>query len=228
MKEKPRRKALISVAAVLVVLGLLAAVWRWTSLSEWLDFRVLARSLNALRANPLGPYLVIFAFLIGSQVMFPITVLILATAYAFGPWLGFVYAMVGSLLGGVVTYALGYFMGHETFRHLAGRHYESLAQAFKENGLMAVITTHLLPVGPFTIVNLGAGAVRVRLRDFVVGSALGMLPGMALITIFAHQLQRTLRQPGWQTAIALATFTAALIAWALWTRRQARRKSPPS
>jgi uncharacterized membrane protein YdjX (TVP38/TMEM64 family) len=154
--------------------------------------------------------------------MFPITVLILATAYTFGPWLGFIYAMAGSLLGAVVTYTVGYFMGHETFKRLVGHHYEAIDKVLKKSGLMAVITTHLLPVGPFTIVNLAAGAVHVRLRDFILGCAVGMFPGVALITIFGYQLQKTLRQPGIQTAIILSTFAAAIVGWILWTRRQTK------
>jgi len=215
-------KALFLLGGVLLICAALAGVWRWSSLSELLDFKVVAHWLDAVRSHPLAPYIIIGAFLIGSQIMFPITVLILATAYTFGPWLGFIYAMAGSVLGAVLTYSIGYFMGHNTFKRIAGRHYEALDKMLKKNGLIAVITTHLLPVGPFTIVNLGAGAVHARFWDFILGCAIGLLPGVTLITIFEHQLERALRKPGIETVVILSTFAVAIAAWFCWARRQAR------
>ena len=38
----------------------------------------------------------------------------------------------------------------------------------------------LVPVAPFTIVNLLAGAGHVRFRDFMIGTAVGMTPGIIL------------------------------------------------
>ena len=92
---------LISLAFGLVLAAAAYAAWRWTPLSEWVDVPGIYGWLRSLRTQPLAPYLVIGVYVVASQIMFPITVLIVATAYAFGPWLGFAYAMIGSLLIGV-------------------------------------------------------------------------------------------------------------------------------
>lgn len=102
---------------------------------------------------------------------------------------GFFYGMVGSISGALFTYTIGYLLGHGTFRHLAGSRFEALNRALSEKGLTAIITTHLIPFGPFTLVNLSAGVVHVRLWDFILGSTIGLLPGVALITIFEQQLE---------------------------------------
>jgi uncharacterized membrane protein YdjX (TVP38/TMEM64 family) len=157
--------------------------------------------------------------------MFPITVLILATAYAFGPWLGFVYALTGSVLGALVTYFIGYGIGDETYKRLTRSRFDAIAQTLRKNGLIAVITTHLLPLGPFTFMNLGAGVVRVAVWQFVLGCIIGMLPGIALTTLFEHQLEKMFNEPGVLTAGLFALSGVIIVGSALWARRQARAKA---
>jgi uncharacterized membrane protein YdjX (TVP38/TMEM64 family) len=42
---------------------------------------------------------------------------------------------------------------------------------------------------------LAAGAVRVPFRDFVLGTLLGMTPGVVGITFFTQQLEEMIRRP---------------------------------
>ncbi|MGH7835660.1 MAG: TVP38/TMEM64 family protein, partial [Candidatus Binatia bacterium] len=164
-----KHKTFLPIVVILFLCVALAASWRWTSLAQWLDVSTVSAWLDLIRTHPAAPYLVIAVFVIGSQIMFPVTILIFASAYTFGPRIGFTYAMLGSLSGAVVSYWIGYWLGHEAFRRMAGSRYQSLEQILKKNGLVAVITTHLIPVGPFTIVNLAAGAVGVTFWHFVLG-----------------------------------------------------------
>lgn len=53
----------------------------------------------------------------------------------------------------------------------------------------------LLPVAPFAIVNLVAGASHIRMRDFMIGTMLGMGPGIFLTVAFAHHFVASLRHP---------------------------------
>jgi len=61
---------------------------------------------------------------------------------------------------------------------------------------MGVATMRLLPVAPFTIVNLVSGAFQVRFRDYIIGSLLGMAPGIVVINLFAQQFESAVRNPG--------------------------------
>jgi phospholipase D1/2 len=53
----------------------------------------------------------------------------------------------------------------------------------------------LFPSPPFAVVNMVAGACQIRLRDFSLATALGMIPGIAIIVVLEDQLGRTLRDP---------------------------------
>ena len=90
------RRLMRSALFLLMLVGL-AAAWRWTSLGSWLDVATLVEWLAPLRAHPLTPLVVIGVYLLGGLVVAPITVLIIATALAFGPLFGFAYSLVGCL-----------------------------------------------------------------------------------------------------------------------------------
>jgi uncharacterized membrane protein YdjX (TVP38/TMEM64 family) len=84
----------------------------------------------------------------------------------------------------------------------------------------------LLPIAPFTVVNLAAGASELRLRDFVLGSTLGMLPGILLLTAFGDRLGAWLRQPDTVNLAILLSLTFAVVLLALLLGWWARRRRP--
>ena len=74
-------------------------------------------------------------------------------------------------------------------------------------GVLAVIAVRLVPVAPFAIVNMIAGASHIRLRDLLLGTAVGMTPGTVAMMIFMEQIMVALKQPSagriWMVALTL-------------------------
>jgi len=83
----------------------------------------------------------------------------------------------------------------------------------------------LLPIAPFSIINLVAGASPVSLRNFVLGTGLGMLPGIAIMATFVGRVEEAIREPSWQafTAVGLVVATAWMGVWYLSGRLQSRQ-----
>jgi uncharacterized membrane protein YdjX (TVP38/TMEM64 family) len=52
-----------------------------------------------------------------------------------------------------------------------------------------------VPIAPFTVVNLLAGASSLRFRDYLLGTALGMAPGIAAVTLMGDRLRGVLEDP---------------------------------
>ena len=73
-----------------------------------------------------------------------------------------------------------------------------------------VTMVRLVPIAPYLVVNIVMGAMRIRLRHFVGGTFLGMLPGALAATVLSGQVAAALRDPalvnGWLVACALAGF----------------------
>jgi phospholipase D1/2 len=191
---QPRPRLWLGGIAVLALLAL-AAAWRWTSLGEWLDPQMIAAWARPLRASSLAPFALVATYVVSSLLMVPVTLAILATALIFGPFLGAAYALVGSVASALAAYGLGSVLGRQKLNRLTGSSLNRLSRRLARRGILVVAMMRIVPVAPFTIVNLAAGASHIGLRDFLVGTVFGMTPGIILMTIFADRLAHAVREP---------------------------------
>ncbi|HKQ30358.1 MAG TPA: VTT domain-containing protein, partial [Burkholderiales bacterium] len=152
------------------------------------------------------------------------TVLIVATVMVFGPLAGLGYALSGSLLGAIVSFGVGKLIGRRGVRRIAGEHINRLSRRLGKRGMLAVFVARILPLAPFTVVNLVAGVSHIRLRDYLLGTVFGMLPGMLAITIFSDRLAATLRNPSPTSLAVLALAVAVIVAAALGLRAVLRHQ----
>lgn len=185
----------VKVFLLLAVVAGLAAVWRWTPLGDLINLES-ARSLATwIHRQPLAPLLVAGTYVLGGLVALPVTLMIIATVIVFGPWLGLLYALAGAWLSAIVVFGIGRWMGRGTVRRFAGSLLNRLSRKLSESGLWAVITFRIVPVAPFSVINLIAGVSEVRWRDFALGTLLGMLPGVLAIVLLADRVAESLRHP---------------------------------
>jgi uncharacterized membrane protein YdjX (TVP38/TMEM64 family) len=87
-----------------------------------------------------------------------------------------------------------------------------------------MILLRLVPVAPFSIVNLAAGASHIRFWDFMAGTAIGMAPGVVLATSFARQLVTALTHPTPLSLLLVAAIGVALVSMSLVLRRVLMRR----
>jgi uncharacterized membrane protein YdjX (TVP38/TMEM64 family) len=176
----------------LTALALLAGLTRLVDRS-WLDEAF--GLAHAYGGSPVGAAIVLGVFVVASQLMIPVTVLIALTAAAMGPWLGFAYSLAGALLAGAVTFGIGRIVGRERVRRWAGRRLTAVSKGLKRRGVVAMTLIRMVPVAPFSVVNLVAGVSEISLRDFLAGSAIGLLPGLAMASLLGDRLGHWLRRP---------------------------------
>jgi phosphatidylserine/phosphatidylglycerophosphate/cardiolipin synthase-like enzyme/uncharacterized membrane protein YdjX (TVP38/TMEM64 family) len=196
-KPLPRRKPLLPLkfAAFVALFVGLAIAWHYPPLATLASPREIGPMLRSLAVEPWAPLLIIGLYLAGGLIAFPITVLIAATAAAFGPAVGLAYATVGSLLSAIVTYALGGALGREILRGMLGPRLKRVQRRIVSGGVLAVAAIRLVPIAPFTIVNLVAGASEVPLGAYMAGTLIGMAPGLIVMSALGHQLVRILSEP---------------------------------
>jgi uncharacterized membrane protein YdjX (TVP38/TMEM64 family) len=205
---------------ILLLLFAAAAAWKWTPLAEVINVNRAARWAASLRESPARHFYVLGVYVIGSVLVIPITLLILVTAVVFGPTLGAVYSLIGCLAGALVTYAIGYFLGQDFVRKIAGSKWPAIERKIGQTGIIAVATLRLLPVAPFSMVNVVSGAFKVPLRDYILGSILGLVPGILVTNLFAHQFESAIRNPGVGTFLLLAALIAVSILGTVWLKRR--------
>src|SRR5258705_6710375 len=139
---------------VLFLLFAAASAWKWTPLADLIDVHRLSGWAASLRQSPARHFYLLGAYVIGSILLVPITVMILVTAIVFGPVMGSLYSIVGSLLGAAATYAIGRFLGQDFVRKIAGAKWRRLEQKIRVKGIVAGGRLALLPRAPFSAGNI--------------------------------------------------------------------------
>jgi uncharacterized membrane protein YdjX (TVP38/TMEM64 family) len=132
---------------------------------------------------------------VGGLIAFPVLILIAATAATFGPVAGLAYAVAGSLASASVTYAVGLALGRDTLRSVIGPRLKRVQRRIVSGGVLAIAAIRLVPIAPFTVVNLVAGASDIRFGAFMAGTVIGMAPGLIVMSALGHQIARILSEP---------------------------------
>ena len=226
-RRRRLRQVVIRSATTLVLLLAFALLLRGEFTSGSRLLTDLLRYAEAHRFTWLGISGVLVAYTAASLLFVPVNLMIAATAAAFGGLLGFVYALAGSLLAATVVFGLGRGIGRDPVRRFAGRWVNAVSRRLSEHGLFAMTLLRLMPVAPFSVVNLVAGASEMRIRDFLLGSLIGMLPGLALMTVFGDRLGAWLRRPETGNLVILIGVTLAVVTLALLLRRWSQRTRTP-
>ncbi len=221
----PLHRSLAGWVALAVAALVLAAVWRFTPLRHLVHVDQLAALGESLRAQPLAPLWVLGTYLVGGWVFFPITVLLGATALVFRPPSAIAYCFAGTLLSAASTYGLGRLVGRFRAAWLRRPRLERFQRQIRERGMLAIVAARLLPVGNFTLINMAAGAFRVRFGDYMLGNAIGVLPGILALTLFADRLTSTLLHPRGTNLVVFAVVALGLTAVLSWIRRRLARRS---
>jgi phospholipase D1/2 len=205
-------------------LAAMALAWHFTPLHEWLALDRLVAVGESFRDEAWAPFAVLLAYIGAGLLAFPLVVLVAVTALVFGPWLGPLYTVAGATMSAALTFAIGRHLGRETIRKLAGPRVNALSRRLARRGLLAIVFVRMLPIAPFSIVNVVAGASHIRWFDFLLGTVVGLLPGIVSMTFFVDRAIAALRHPGPKTFALLGVALAVIVALVLVLRRTLRRE----
>ncbi|MBE0574916.1 MAG: VTT domain-containing protein [Desulfuromonadales bacterium] len=207
VRRKAWRFAMVITSALL-----LAILWRWSPISHWLTMDNLLATVDSIRESSMLVPIVLSVYVVGSCLMFPVTLMILVTALSFGPFMGFALAFCGSLMGGLASYLLGRWLGRDVVRKLAGENINRLSRKLARRGWLAIALVRIVPIAPYTIVNMVAGSTHISTRSFLIGTSIGMGPGILAIMLFEGGLERAIREPGWlSVAVSIVAVICAVL-----------------
>jgi phospholipase D1/2 len=206
-------------AAIVAVLLGLTALWQFTPLAQYLDGNLITGWAREAGKAWWVPVLTVLAFTPASYVMFPRPLITLFAVIAYGPIWGFVIAMSGIQVAAWTSYVAGRRLDPGTIRRLAGAKLERILQVLRRRGLLAMTALRLVPLAPFAVEGFVAGAIRMRMWEFLLGTAIGILPGTLTSTVFGDQLQAWLDDPA-RINYWLIAFVLFLLGGATWFVRR--------
>src|SRR5262249_21732172 len=96
---------------------------------------------------------------------------------------------------------------------------QTLDARLGKHGFSALLILRLVPLFPFNGLNFGCGLTSIRLRDYVLATAIGILPGTFVYQFLFARFGEKILQEGfawsdlldWQIGIALALFAVFIV-----------------
>jgi uncharacterized membrane protein YdjX (TVP38/TMEM64 family) len=197
--KRPLIKALFLlafiVAAVLIV--------RLTPVKSYLTREALGQVLES--AGYWAPLLFILVYTLGICLFVPGTLLTALGAAIFGAYWGFLYVWVGAMLGSSAAFWIGRTLGREFAASLIGDRLKKYDEAIERNGFATVLYLRLIYF-PFTPMNFGMGLTRVRFRDYVFGTGLGIIVGTFIFTFFVGTVREIWLSGNWADLLSVKVF----------------------
>ena len=218
-KSGKRRPAWGKILIFALIFAALAAAWRFTPLSEFITGENISRWARAVREYPFAPAIVILAYTPTAFLMFPRPLITLFTVIAFGPWLGFAYGMVGIVLSALAAYYAGRVLKRETVRRVVGDDVERAGKKIRAHGLLAMTAMRIVPAAPFAAEGILAGALRINLWHYTLGTIFGMTPGVLATSVFGAQLTAALEDPSTINWWIIAAVVLAFVAMTWFVKR---------
>jgi uncharacterized membrane protein YdjX (TVP38/TMEM64 family) len=192
--ETNHKKSMIKAAVFIIFLVTAVVAVRFTPLREYLTAEKLGRLLET--AGPWAPAAYIVLYVVGVCFFLPGTLLTAVGAAVFGPYFGFVYVWLGAMLGAGLSFFIGRYLGRDYAASLIGDKLKKYDEAIGRNGFATVLYLRLIYF-PFTPMNFGMGLTQVRFRDYIAGTALGIIVGTFVFTFFVGTIKEVWASGQW-------------------------------
>jgi phospholipase D1/2 len=230
-QRKWHRPAWGKLGLIALIFIALAAVWRFTPLASFVTPHRMMGFARSLGGTKWAPFALVAAYVPAAFLMFPRPLLTLLGVVALGLWMGFVCTVIGVLAAGIATYYIGRLLPDRMVRRLAGSKFERVTPVLREHGVLAIFAANMLPTPPFVVQGIMAGAIRIKLWHYALGTFLSLLPGLAAAMVFGHQIVTAFDDPSKVSYLLIGGTLVGLIAASVlagrWFVRQAKSTAYP-
>ncbi|HBV20965.1 MAG TPA: hypothetical protein DEF07_04510, partial [Nitrosomonas sp.] len=209
---KSIKSRIINWLVMITALTALVAIWQWTPLKDWTYMQSASHALADIRETPALPVWVVMGFMLAGFVRFPISLLVIPAVFLLGLLQGFIFSLVGGLLSALAVYVIGTKLDRNTVRKLAGSRLNLISNKLAQRGIISVVAMRIVPAAPFTLTNLVAGASHFHFRDYIVGTLLGMAPGLFVVSLITSLALEAIDNPATENLIWLALAVAIAFA----------------
>lgn len=176
--EMKRKKILLA-----AIVALVAGLFFYFDLPDYLTLK----SLKANRASLIGLYqqhsvefvsLFMALYILQTALALPgATIFSLAAGAIFGVAMGTMYAVFAATIGATLAFLGTRYLFRDVVRKRFGARLEKINRELEREGFNYLLFLRLVPLFPFFMINLASGMTDIRLRTFLAGTALGIIPG---------------------------------------------------
>lgn len=177
---------LIKIALMLFIGAVFVGLY-FTPAREYMTRAHLREAVDFMRGLWYGPLILVLGYALGCVFGVPATLFIVAAGVVWGWKLGALYALCGGMLGAVVSYFIGRFLGEGLLQKF-GRTGRMVERQVASATIRTMVIVRLIPGPPFAVWNYGAGVAGVPFRDYFFGTLIGTAPAHLIFAYSADAL----------------------------------------
>ncbi len=225
-ESKPARRLPLRLLLLVLIFVGGFALFRWTPLADYARPQVIADFFRGLGTPWWSPLVFVPLYAFGVAFGLPGTIPTLAGGAIFGVGRGMLFNTIGANLGALFAFLVARYLGRDFVARILKGKAAILDEKIGEHGFGTILYLRLIPLVPFNGLNFGAGVSRVSLRDYVLGSLIGMVPGTLVYTYFADALIRGSGEARREAFLHFLVAAGLLVAFTVltgWIRRKRAR-----
>ncbi len=212
-KRRPPLKALLLGIFILVSLGFgLFALSR-----GWIQPAMIQETVRA--AGTWGMVVYIVGVVVLELLWIPRAWGLVAGGMLFGPVVGGLLSIVADMIGAFLCYLLARSGGRDWVEAMVNRHPRAkrvVDLLARRRGGVTIAALRVMPVAHYTLVSYAAGLTGVRLLQFLVGNAVGLIPGAVIYPVVGNA---ALDPTSPTFLIGISILIVGFLASAWWARR---------
>ncbi|MEM0984748.1 MAG: TVP38/TMEM64 family protein [Pseudomonadota bacterium] len=134
-------------------------------------------------------YMLIYAA--ATAFMVPGGVLTIAGGFLFGLAIGTPATVIGATLGASILFFASKSSIGSVLKGVAGPFLGKMEKGFNENALSYMFALRMIPLFPFAVVNIAPSLLGAKYRDYLITTALGIIPGTLAYTWIGSAIKGT-------------------------------------
>lgn len=172
---KVKRKTVMSIGLVLLItaalyFGYKLGLFHKSSIADMRKF--------ISNFGPWAPVIYIIMFTLVPLTLFPDGVLAVAGGMVFGVWLGSLYTILGAICGGTLSFFIARYFGRGLVEKLIKHKAQWFDDGVEKKGFLLIFILRLVPLIPYDVISYGAGLSKIKFKDFLMATAIGIIPGV--------------------------------------------------
>lgn len=164
-----------------------------------------------------GPVLYVLAFVAAQPLSLPGAALIIPATFVWDWWEVFAYSMLGGIIASSLGFSISRWLAQDWVRRRLPQRFIGWEKRFVDHALLSTIALRLV-TGYAPAADWFLGISKVRWREFIIGTILGLIPATFLFSYYGDDTVR------WVQDAPLIAVAVVLLAVILITAVKAYKK----
>lgn len=128
--------------------------------------------------------------------MLPASILTVASGFLFGIYVGAPAVVVGATIGACTLFIAAKTSLQDMLKGVAGPFVAKMEKEYNESPFSYLFTLRLIPVFPFAVANIAPALLGAKFRDYLITTAIGIVPGTVAYSLIGNGLRQTIKEAG--------------------------------